>query len=301
MSENLSEAISLDQAVERMMGETPANDETPEELTEQEADEAAPETEEPEGEAVETEDEAEPETEAYVELDTETGKVRLTKEQIAEGVMLKADYTRKTMAVAEERKAVEAEKGEVARLKQQLSEALQTWAIPTEQEPDWEQLARTKPPQEVLAAQAQWQKRQRQAQMAREQFSQLRQQQLAETVKAEQEQLFTKVPEWRDPGKYTEAAQTIAKTGQDYGFSLDELSGLVDHRMILVLKDAAAYRALQAVKPETKKVAQAPATLKPGAKTTKTEATQAARQKQREQLKRTGRLEDAVALLFGKS
>lgn len=297
MSENLNEAISLDQAVERMMGETPANDETPEETTDQETEAVEPETEVAEGDAVEVEDEGEAEPPS-IEIETENGKLKLTADQIRENLMLKADYTRKTMALAEERKAAEAEKAEVSRLKQQLSEALQSWAIPTEQEPDWEQLARTKPPQEVLAAQAQWQKRQRQAQMAREQFAQLRQNQLAETVKAEQEQLFTKVPEWRDPAKYTEAAQTIAKTGQDYGFSLEELSGLVDHRMILVLRDAAAYRAAQSAKPETKKVAQAPVTLKPGAKTTKTEATQAARQKQREQLKKTGRLEDAIDLLF---
>lgn len=297
MSENLNEAISLDQAVERMMEATPANDAAPEEETEQEAEEAAPVTDETEGETVSDDDEGEPEAPS-IEIDTENGKLKLTAEQIKESLMLKADYTRKTMALAEERKAIEGKNAEVSRLKQQLSEALQSWAIPTEQEPDWEQLARTKPPQEVLAAQAQWQKRQRQAQMAREQFTQLRQQQLAETVKAEQEQLFSKVPEWRDQAKYTEAAQTIAKTGQDYGFSLDELQGLVDHRMILVLKDAAAYRAMQSAKPETKKVAQAPATLKPGAKTTKTEATQAARQKQREQLKRSGRLEDAIDLLF---
>lgn len=297
MSENLNEAISLDQAVERMMEATPAQDAAPEDEAEQETQEVAPVTDESEGETVATEDEGELEAPS-IEIDTENGKLKLTAEQIRENLMLKADYTRKTMALAEERKAAEAEKAEVSRLKQQLSEALQSWAIPTEQEPDWEQLARTKPPQEVLAAQAQWQKRQRQAQMAREQFTQLRQQQLAETVQAEQEQLFSKVPEWRDPAKYTEAAQTIAKTGQEYGFSLDELSGLVDHRMILVLKDAAAYRAMQSANPETKKVAQAPATLKPGAKTTKTEATQAARQKQREQLKKTGRLEDAIDLLF---
>lgn len=297
MSENLSEAISLDQAVERMMGATPANDETPEELTEQEAEQADPETDVAEGEADDSET-GDPDEEPAIEIDTADGKKRLTASQIKENLMLKADYTRKTMALADERKTIEAEKSEVSQLKQQLSEALQSWAVPTEQEPDWEQLARTKPPQEVLAAQAQWQKRQRQAQLAREQFTQLRQQQLAETVTREQEQLFSKVPEWRDPSKYTEAANTIAKTGQDYGFSLDELSGLVDHRMILVLKDAAAYRALQATKPAEKKVPQASATLKPGAKTTKTEASQAARQKQREQLKRSGRIEDAIDLLF---
>lgn len=297
MSENLSEAISLDQAVERMMEATPAQDETPEEQPEQEAEQAEPDQEVAEGEA-EDDEAGDPDEEPTIEIDTADGKKKLTASQIKENLMLKADYTRKTMAIADERKAVEAEKSEVSQLKQQLSEALQSWAVPTEQEPDWEQLARTKPPQEVLAAQAQWQKRQRQAQAAREQFLQLRQQQLAETVSREQEQLFTKVPEWRDPSKYTEAANTIAKTGQDYGFTLDELQGLVDHRMILVLKDAAAYRALQATKPAEKKVTQTQPTLKPGAKTTKTEASNAARQKQRERLKQTGRIEDALDLLF---
>lgn len=301
MSEDLNEAISLEQAVERMMApetEPDASDETPEiEEAEGIAESDEPEVDEPEGEQ---DDEGDPEEEPSIELELSDGKKRkLTASEVAEGVMLKADYTRKTMALADERRQVEAAQSEIAGRMKQLEEALQVWAVPTEQEPNWAQLAAQMPPQEFNKARVQWEQRQRQAQAAREQFQALRAEQFQEQRRAEQERLFEAVPEWRDPAKFKAAATQIIDTGNKYGFSQEELAGVIDHRMLLVLRDAAAYRALQEGKPAVaKKVPAAPATLKPGPKPATGTDQKAARQKQHAKLKQSGRLDDAIALLF---
>lgn len=213
--------------------------------------------------------------------------------------MLKADYTRKTMALAEDRKAIEAAQSEVSQLKAQLAEALQVWAVPTEQEPDWVELAQKVDPQKFNAMRAHWDTRQKQAAQAREAFRNLQERQRREMIAQEQSRLLDAVPEWQDPAKFKEAAKEIVDFGNSYGFKPEELADVVDHRMLLVLRDAVAYRKLQTAKPEvTKKVAQAAVTMKPGAKPTKSAAEAEARHKQQAQLKRTGKVEDAIALLF---
>lgn len=299
MTENPEGTISFDQAVEKMMGEAPeADDETaePEEIEGTETGE--PETSEAEAE-VETEEPDEPEAEPVFEVETVDGKKKLTLSQLKEGAMLKADYTRKTMALAEDRKAIEAAQSEVSQLKAQLAEALQVWAVPTEQEPDWVELAQKVDPQKFNAMRAHWDTRQKQAAQAREAFRNLQERQRREMIAQEQSRLLDAVPEWQDPAKFKEAAKEIVDFGNSYGFKPEELADVVDHRMLLVLRDAVAYRKLQTAKPEvTKKVAQAAVTMKPGAKPTKSAAEAEARHKQQAQLKRTGKVEDAIALLF---
>lgn len=285
--------LSLEDAVERMF----TVDEPAETEAQPEPQEAEPEAAEAEAE-VETEEQGEPEAEPVFEIETVDGKQQLTLSQLKEGAMLKADYTRKTMALAEDRKAVEAVKSEVSDLKQRLSDALVQWAVPAQQEPDWAELAAKLPPQEFNRQRAMWDQRQKQAQMAQAAHQQLRAAQHAETVKRETELLLQARPEWRDPVKQNEAVREIGEVGKTYGFSTDEIAQVLDHRMLLVLADAAAYRKLKETQPAvTKKVAAAPVALKPGAKPAKP-SDQVARQQQMAKLKKSGRIEDAIDLLF---
>lgn len=307
MSENLNEAISLDQAVERMMGEAPEADDTTEEIEEFEETDDAEEAEVGESEDDETDADADDDEEAdqdddaepTFEIDTVDGKKTLTLSELKEGVMLKADYTRKTMALAEERKANDAREAEISQLKKQFSEALQYWAVPIQQEPDWGDLAAKMSPQEFNLARAQYEQRQRQAQQAQKYYTQMQEQERQTVLQREQAALLEKIPEWRDQTAYRAAAQDLTEAGAEYGFGADELAGIVDHRMLLVLRDAAAYRKIKADKPAvTKKVAKAPVAMKPGAKPKKGDAKEAARQKQRAKLKKSGSVDDAIQLLF---
>lgn len=298
MTENPEGTLSLDQAVEKMMGATPeADDETAEIVEAEEPVQGEPEAEAEEAE-VETE-EPEPEAEPEYEVETKDGKRKVKLSELLESPMFKADYTKKTMAVAEERKAVEAAKAEVSSLKEQLAEALQQWAVPVEQEPDWAGLAKQMDPRQFNETRAQWDKRKAIAEQARNAFIQMQQVQRKQTIEAEQSKLLDAVPEWRDPAAFESAAREMVEIGRSYGFDPAELAGATDHRVFLVLRDAAAYRKLKSAKPEvTKKVAQAAVTLKPGAKPTKAEVNSDARQKQLAQFKRSGSIEDAVALLM---
>jgi hypothetical protein len=84
---------------------------------------------------------------------------------------------------------------------------------------------------------------------------------------AEHEALLAKVPTWRNAEKATQERGEISQALQNqYGFTQAELKQIMDHRMILVARDAAAYRKLLANKDaRVKQARQAPATAKPGA------------------------------------
>ena len=84
---------------------------------------------------------------------------------------------------------------------------------------------------------------------------------------AEQEALLAKVPTWRNPEKATQERGEIAKAlTSHYGFTAQEVNAVMDHRMILVARDAAAYRQLLANKDaRVKQAREAPAQARPGA------------------------------------
>lgn len=84
---------------------------------------------------------------------------------------------------------------------------------------------------------------------------------------AESEALLAKVPVWRNAEKATQEKGEISQAlSTHYGFTPQELSALVDHRMILVARDAALYRKLIANRDsKMKQVRTAPAIAKPGA------------------------------------
>lgn len=88
-----------------------------------------------------------------------------------------------------------------------------------------------------------------------------------QVLAAESEALLAKIPTWRNQEKATQERGEIASalTGF-YGFTAQELSSVMDHRMLLVARDAAAYRKLLANKDaRVKQAREAPATAKPGA------------------------------------
>jgi hypothetical protein len=108
------------------------------------------------------------------------------------------------------------------------------------------------------------------------------------------ERLEQDIPGWND-GLY----QTLIKSGNDYGFTAEEVASWVDDRSIKVLHDAYQYRQSKVEKkpvPVVKKVTIPPKVLKPGGAPVQS----AAKQKSEEAMKRlnkSGRIEDAAALI----
>ena len=105
------------------------------------------------------------------------------------------------------------------------------------------------------------------------------------------------VPELADPKKSEAFKRNIVEAAEHYGYTAEEISAISSHRDMMVLRDAMRYRQLQAkgdiVREKTKK-ARTP--LKAGAK--KTVNKDAARKKQHDKLRRSGSVEDAMALIL---
>lgn len=101
--------------------------------------------------------------------------------------------------------------------------------------------------------------RQLHAQQAEAESKQDYQRYLAE----EQRKLSEKLPEWRDPKVREADTRAIADYLMQMGYETEELDALSDHRAMLIVRDAARYRAQQAMK--QKQTAAPPAkTVAPG-------------------------------------
>lgn len=123
-----------------------------------------------------------------------------------------------------------------------------------------------------------------------QQFTSYQNQAAQQLYAAEAQALVAKLPEWRDSTKASAEKATIARElANHYGFNAAEIGSLLDHRMVLVARDAAAYRALQANKDgRLKQVREAPPVSRPGTASTQT-TSKTEFQKARQELRRLGR------------
>ena len=135
------------------------------------------------------------------------------------------------------------------------------------------------------------------------QLRQYQQQQMAQANQArlaqETELLAEKIPEFSDPEKAGKLREDLVKTASEfYGYSPEDLSGVTDHRALLVLKDAMMWRKSQAKKSQIEQKAnKARPVIKPQAKRT-ADPKRKQVQQSKSNLKKSGRIEDALSLMF---
>ena len=141
---------------------------------------------------------------------------------------------------------------------------------------------------------------QQNVQQAQQVFAQQQQndQQLRSRYAQEEAQkLYERLPEIADPAKLDAFKGRIKKAGEMFGYTQQELDQVISHRDMLVLDAAAKYMELQdgkeIVRQKSKK-ARKP--IKAGAKKTnrKTSAVRA----QRDKLRQSGSIDDALALIL---
>jgi hypothetical protein len=89
---------------------------------------------------------------------------------------------------------------------------------------------------------------QQQEEATRQQQRELQLRKQAEFAAEQAEILVQKIPELKNPEKAKVMGENWNKVGREYGFSDEEISGIIDHRHLLVLTDAMKYRALVAAK-----------------------------------------------------
>lgn len=270
-----TEDTSTDAAASEAFGRffAPEETEEPAELDAGEAPAEAEAEEEPaEASDADETDETEPEAPApVITLDDGTA---LTAEEVKKSYLRQADYTKKTQAVAEEKRAVAAEKDAVAAERatyaERLSQLDQVLAGQAPADP---------PPELRQTDPAEWTARKEEVRLYKEQLAAVAQERQridalqrqdaerkqAEYVAAEREKLVAMFPDWTtNPEKAKADLAAMRDTGAHYGFTDTELDTVVDVRAVKMLDDLTKYRQLLASTAKVQpRIAKAPV-LKPG-------------------------------------
>lgn len=113
----------------------------------------------------------------------------------------------------------------------------------------------------------------------------------------QREALYKALPDWRDPDKAKAEQTKITRFLRDSGFTDQEIGSVVDHRHLLLIRDAMRYRDVQAKAKQTRKGEKAKTpVIKPGARSTRKGSADEKIDGLRAKLKKTGSVRDAASL-----
>lgn len=250
-----------------------------------------------------------------VKIDGQESEATLA--DLVKGYQLEGHVTRKSMELADQRKALEAQtlqqQTALAQQAQQAAFLLQTaeqQLIGEYQSIDWQRLRRENPA-EYSAAQLDYSQRARQIEGMKEQAlsitrqydadAQAKQAQAYEAhLEAEKAALLEAVPEWKDEAKAEAGKAEIVTFLRESGFTPEEIGSIGNHKALLLIRDAMAYRkaakSTDVTAKQIKKVVKP--VLKPGAVQTKAEAARKQSTEARATLRKMGGNTDSVAALL---
>jgi hypothetical protein len=278
-------------------------DETPDEEVEEESDEDEPETTD---EDDESDDQVEVEERKTFRVKANGEEKDVTLSELVEGYQKGSDYTKKSQALAEDRKKVEAEAhavNEAMQMREQYAQRLsQVQQLLQESKNDGVDLAELKENDPIqyaikVAEQTETNKKLQLLQQEQQRLAVSQQQQVAQhqakVVAHESQMLSEKVKEFSDPKKAEQIKNDIRSFGKSIGFTDDELANVYDHRHVIVMQKAMAYDKLQKSNPQvTKKLKQAPKMTKKGNKIANVDVYT----KQKKRLKSSGSIDDATSV-----
>jgi len=231
-------------------------------------------------------------------------EVEVELDELIKGYQQGTDYTKKSQALAEQRKAIEAERQHLEYVKQerqayaQKLQALDSFLTQQNRGVDLDVLKETDPIGYAVAV-AEQSQREKQLAVVRAEQQRLAQQQQAEHqaslqnhLRQESEKLVSLIPELATP-----QGDAVRKQIRDYaksvGWTDEELSSVYDSRAVVSLYKAMKYEQLQKSKPEvTKKLQAAPKMMRSGTSAPPTKSTQDKQVMQR--LRETGKVTDAA-------
>jgi len=232
-------------------------------------------------------------------------EMEVTLDELKAGYSRDSDYRQKTHSLSLEKKQFDEERNVLRQQYEmklrELNEAIASAESLNRQQLDPAELQRLYEEDPSQAAKLDFQFRQQNEKInqakakAREAAQAQYNQYLTEQRRLAQE----RIPEFSDPNKSESFKSGIKTTLKGYGFSDQEIGSLADHRMLMVIKDAMAYKGLRNSKPIVqKKVANAPKVIKPGVVKTENSKRSEVRNKI-SKLKKSGRLEDAHSAILG--
>ena len=255
-------------------------------------------------------EDAEPEAVETVTIKIDGKDVEVPLDELKKGYQRHADYTRKTMEVAETRKAAEAQAQQAQQERITYAQNLQRMqaqlegALQEQKETDWQALLNSDPVEYLR------QQHQAQARQAALQENLAEQQKLAAYFQAEQaeaqkrhleqqqEALLAKLPEWKDEAKAKADKSALRDYLLEQGFAAAEVSNVADARAVVMARKAMLYdKMIEKAKAATKKVATLPAKVeRPGVgESQRLDKRSSAFQR----LARSGSVEDAASVIAG--
>ncbi len=231
-------------------------------------------------------------------------EIEVDQDELIKGYQQGVDYTKKSQALAEQRKALDAERQHLDHVKQerqayaQKLKALDSFLSQQNQGVNLDVLKETDPIGYAVAV-AEQSQREKQLAVVRNEQQRLAQQQQAEQqaslqnhLRQESEKLVSLIPELATP-----QGDAVRKQIRDYaksvGWTDQELSSVYDSRAVVSLYKAMKYEQLQKSKPElTKKLQSAPKMMRSGTSAPPTKNSQDKQVMQR--LRETGKVQDAA-------
>jgi hypothetical protein len=235
-------------------------------------------------------------------------ELEVSLDELLNGYSRTADYQKKTQSLAEQRKAVEAERvkiAETAKVRDTYQQRLQVIEQMLQQQSGTEDLTqlRENDPIGYALAVADRSEKEKQLQAIRAERQRVQQEQaqqqsqvLQSHVQQEQQKLVDLIPEFKDEAKAEVIRRDIRVYAKSIGFSDQELSQVYDSRAVTALYKSMMYDKLVAGKSGTlKKVQSAPKTLRPGTSNPKS-SDQEAQKKDFERLRQSGNKKDAAKL-----
>jgi hypothetical protein len=250
----MAEAAGLQQAEtvfqSMLSGETDKQQQLEEVPEEAEVEAEEPEIE-AEAEEVETEEdqpeEEEEQPDKYYRVKRDGVEYEVTLDEALAGWQRQQDYTKKTQAVAEEKKQLQAEqeaaKNERLQYQQRVEHLVQQQESQKPVEPDWDQLYEADPLQWMKQKEEFRSQKERNLELQQEQFRMRQQQeyeqqeQMKTHLSQQHHELIDAIPEWQDQKVMQQEKSQI----RDYavntlGYSSEEISQVYDARAVQALR-----------------------------------------------------------------
>lgn len=247
-----------------------------------------------------------------VKVKVDGQEVEVTLAELRNGYSRTADYTRKATALAEQRKAVEAEveaiRAERAQYAQMLPILQQQIQQQNAAEPDWDTLY-DEDPIEAARLERHWRRTKEeqtqrlaaiqaeQQRLAQEEAKQ-RTQQMQAVVEAERARLPEVIPEWKDQATMMKEAQELREWATSNGLTEQDINSLTQAAHIALVRKAMLYdKGSRNVEKAKQPVKQKARVVRPGSSNSSAKPGSVDLKRASKRLAQTGSVKDAAALL----
>lgn len=197
-----------------------------------------------------------------VKINGEEKQVSL--DDLKSGYMMQSDYTRKTMAHADEVRALEEQKSQFDSERAEKLQQLESFIEQQESSIDWDDLRDTDPAEYIRFKELQKTRREA-AQKERSELEDKQAKLRQEAANTEGQRLVDAMgPAWEQKQRLKDF-EDAAKYLDTIGIKEEDMSNIIDHRLWLAIFDAMKFRSLEARKDiAAKEVREAPKSVKPG-------------------------------------